>query len=896
MRSRPTPLRLSSPPATRRTRGRRRGSTFLLVLSVLALAILISVTLTYIARLDVISARNFVDSVGARIAVNSGLAAAPPFLSRYELVTARTQLWAKPLGALSADDPNLRYRQNRLANETGDHRRGNGVREQQLLGASRKETERENRRSGNGVASAIFAGGPPPRMLQDLVADDLSGKLNINAAGSVQALAEGREGEGCGMGVHELMLERALAQMLEEANLDPSLARNIALDICEYRLGEDLAPGLAGVDDNANSAKAQPGGDGIDNDRDGEIDNLEEADMAIERAEAQIPWIAESLRRLGGAAANRPSMLALEGNGLDDLGLGREKDDPAEGMDEPAERFLDVRQRASGDDKLFPSVEWLRGLPSVTEEVYQAIAPHVTTFSLSKNAVLIGDEAIARLNLNRASFPDILARLRSVYGADVPDRLLVQFACNIADARDPDRVRTQHAASDGTIILGVEKVPFITEVYPDSRTLAEDGDDGQFIEIHNPWDEEISLEGWTLEVSGRRHRLSVKRPLPAGGWVIITDDADDRRDPASDQNAEKRQGSFFAVFGLVASPPARQISELSEFVLDDRSGVVRLLDARGELVDEFRYNNSLGEGSTQSHQRLHPALNASTIAAATPFAQAAGAPAEALQEFFSSDRRRDSLFASPADLMEISSAWVAASAETNAAANDARLWQRPTLAVLKTSPIAAAPIPPANPVLTGLTGLTPSPSSTAPIPPAAPTAPTAPTLSSVGTMSNLDAGLVDLFYLGPMTEASAEYRTGLININTAPAAVLMALPGMTLELADAIAAHRETVERRVAEAGEDASGLLPEVPFSRPSELLSNESLWPATISRADRIKAFSKMANLISVSSSAFEVASVLLERDASGTRLVRQRSACGVVALDEPGGGRLIACGSQR
>jgi hypothetical protein len=799
-----------------RPAGGRRGSTFLLVISILALTVLISATLAYNARLDLLAARNYSDRTGARIAVASGLSAAPPFLMRFTAVTAPTQLWAKRYGSVRADDANF------------------------LLSRAR-----------NGELTAHGAAPAPPAATlpstyQDRIVVDLAGRLNINWAGSLASWDAKREGEGSGLGVHELRLEAALAAILEQEKLDAGLAGSIAREILETRLGADRAPGAEGVDDNGNAARTRLENDGLDNDHDGSIDNPEEALLSVERLDRDIRWVADSIRRVDSSDRELP-FFALENNGLDDWGLGDARDD--EGIDEPAEARGDFRRPAAGDDFILPTTRFLETLPSVTPAIAARLAPYITTFSVSPNVVVVEGAVLPRLNLHTADYDAIVAQLRAVYEARLPDDLLVQYALNVVDRRDPDTTRTEGSTKDGVVLRGFEVVPFITEVYPNARTLSEQGDDGQFIEIHNPWNEPIDLKGWSLKAGGVT--AAFEKELPAGGYLVVTDDDQDMNDPEENQDSGARTGSLFGIFGVVESGLNRQIVEVPGLSLGDEFGLAQLIDPNGEVADEFAWKNELLDGTTMSHQRLHPAFALDAIIPATPLAPTQEWERRRdLPAFFTVPERNDALFSSLAELLAVPSGWLDKHG-ADAAGKLALVDQFPRIS---------------------------------------------------GGDRNLDGAITDLFFLGPPASAQADlsgldpdvarvvleeayeqaFRHGLLNINTASRPVLMALPGMDERLADAIVAWRDEVLARVRESEESA---LPEVPFARPSDLLANDELWDG-VSDDARIAQYGKMANLITVSSAAFEVTSFILKRDENDPTLLKRQAVRGIVALDSPRG----------
>src|SRR5690606_3549172 len=119
---------------------------------------------------------------------------------------------------------------------------------------------------------------------------------------------------------------------------------------------------------------------------------------------------------------------------------------------------------------------------------------------------------------------------------DKNEALLLQYAANLADFSDDDDEPTI-LDRDGNVItgidlnnpaalrnytIGVEQVPLISEVYPDSLTSLGFADAGQFVEIANPWNRSVSLQGWTIRTSGGGS-VTLAATLPANGYLVITD-------------------------------------------------------------------------------------------------------------------------------------------------------------------------------------------------------------------------------------------------------------------------------------------------------------------------------------------------------------------------------------
>jgi hypothetical protein len=403
---------------------------------------------------------------------------------------------------------------------------------------------------------------------------------------------------------------------------------------------------------------------------------------------------------------------------------------------------------------------------------------------------------------------------------------LVQFAVNVLDRRDLDRVPTRMPLPGvpGFEAVGLEVIPFITEVYPDSRTSLEDGDGGQFVEIHNPWDVELSLQGWSLRITGST-RVGLRGVLPPRGYLIVTDNYNDEGRGRSVQDSSRRYGSFFGIFQEAPNHRSRQLIESTQLALPDTNGRVELLDDRGNVVDEFRWSNHRGDGTTLSLQRLHPHLPVTQTLLATPFAMPRQADAERWASFYSINpddpELRDRPFLRVTDLMNVRAAWFDAEGHLRELT--------PTLEVREDGPDSR--------LLDHFVLEVPFASRGVAVEPER--------LSELRRRHDQD-GL----------------RFGRVNINTASEAVLVALPGVDREIANRIVAERSR-EDLAAMRGE--RGLAPGIVFQVPSDLLRHESIWRG-VSRAERLDRFGRMLPHISTSSVSFEVTSTFLRRRDSG------------------------------
>ncbi len=204
------------------------------------------------------------------------------------------------------------------------------------------------------------------------------------------------------------------------------------------------------------------------------------------------------------------------------------------------------------------------------------------------------------------------------------DRLLRQYAANLGDVLDDDNVPSHLADPNHpepwNDLLGLELTPFITEVYPDSVTRG--SDEGQFVEIYNPWSEPLSVQGWRLFVGGGVRGMMGSAMIPLtgqiapGGYLIITDQYDV---PAPE--SEPGTGCFLAIFGRKADETQRRVIQSAALDLPNKNSFVSLVNERGQLIDIFSYTDRAKSDSRESYQRPDPSMRAFLVAEATPFEQ-----------------------------------------------------------------------------------------------------------------------------------------------------------------------------------------------------------------------------------------------------------------------------------
>lgn len=752
----------------RRRLGARRGSTILLVISVLSLLVLLAVGMAFTSRIEMSTASNFGDGVQNRVAAITGVSS----------VSAKA-LQTLPKGAIGPLD--LSLEEDFLAARDGRPSDSDFLRDRIAAGAV----------SFSPIETAATA---------DVGLIDASARINVNAADAE-------------------MLARFFDLAGDELGLAID-ARAAANAIADVRLGPDGAPGRKGVDDDADSDERlvdDLAADGVDRTRSAsEIRSgvAAPADSAVidDLAETRAP------RRARADAERIAARRAL-----------------LTGIDEADEYVADIRLEAHGDDVRFGSLRDLLSHDAITaagldEAALDSLEPLMTVFSASIDQRMVDGEPAALVDINRATPEEIFQALSDLYGEGKNPDLLRQFALNIVDARDGDSVPTAWAGEQGAL-LGVERAPLITEVYPDSITAEDRGDDGQFVEIFNPWSEDISVDGWRLEGSGGV--VALRGKIAAQGYLVVTDDVDNRLDPTASDDLPGT-GSLYDIFGALPDNGRNRAVESPNFALPDAGDVeVRLVDADGNAVDVFAFRvrkDQLDE--LYSYQRENPLIRASLKRRATLFAQPARVTEPGAEEMARlANYPPDGPFASAVDVMDVFAGFSERDNPSNTVS-----WGFPVVGTLesadaRTADLAAHPSTIDGRVL-DIFGVEYRDYPDSP----------APTAED-------DMGL---FVADVPTEWALGLRPGVrhgrVNLNTAPAVVLGSLPGTTPAGARRVAQRRDLLVREVRD-GQGGDGVL----YAVPSDVLVDDDLLGAPKSGPERLGRFRSLWERAALNSRAF-------------------------------------------
>ncbi|MFN4227154.1 MAG: helix-hairpin-helix domain-containing protein [Candidatus Ratteibacteria bacterium] len=219
------------------------------------------------------------------------------------------------------------------------------------------------------------------------------------------------------------------------------LEKTLYFNIVNFRYGQDGKPGKIGIDDNKNSLIVLA--DGIDN----------------------------------------------NGNGI--------IDEQNEGIDEDAEFYF---IKPYGDDRPYFSPSEIKLVPGFGEKNYEKIKNYITTFSYDRD---LNRKEEKRIDINNADFYELVNFFKKM---GYPEKQAIQISLNIVDFRDKDSIPTVYKYKS-EYMTGIEKVPYLNEIdavkrweYRElviGRVFEEIG--GQFIEIFNPYPDQLDIGGWRIE-------------------------------------------------------------------------------------------------------------------------------------------------------------------------------------------------------------------------------------------------------------------------------------------------------------------------------------------------------------------------------------------------------------
>ena len=214
---------------------------------------------------------------------------------------------------------------------------------------------------------------------------------------------------------------------------------------------------------------------------------------------------------------------------------------------------------------------------TVGDNYSQLLADYVTFYSAEANLDINSNK---RLNINKATPKQIYDRLKTI----LPKELSAQLAVNIVNFRKTTDNIPEILTIDGITYRGVDINPFINEVMPYSKTPDQYGNRGNYVELLNPWNQSIQIDGWYLE--GAFGTIKLYGNIPAHGYMVITD----MYTPVSDFGEEVDNGyCYLADYGQV---PLSNLIIAKNLHMSKRGDHLQLYDEAGNLIDSFNYGNS----------------------------------------------------------------------------------------------------------------------------------------------------------------------------------------------------------------------------------------------------------------------------------------------------------------
>jgi hypothetical protein len=442
----------------------------------------------------------------------------------------------------------------------------------------------------------------------------------------------------------------------------------------------------------------------------------------------------------------------------------------------------------------------------------------------------------------------MFAALTAAY-PEVPPPTLAHFAANVVDYRDVDSEPTSLILEETQeIILGTEIVPFIVEVWPDSTTQVQDGDDGQFIEIFNPFDVPLSLAGWSLRIVGGP-AVALNGTLVPGGFLIVTDDYNEEHDPTPEDDISD-YGSFYDIFHAVPNGRNRILIEQTALEIPDSGGIIELRDAAGSLVDVFMYGGGAAGGLKRSYQRTDPRLRITQVARCTPYRLLPpGEPGDsplAAGLLLASTDIRNGPFTTALELFAIGGASMPSTAEA------APRWRRPAIGPDQPGFLDERLVD----LFTVWTDRVPVVADTV-------AALQTASISSPTTVAAVPAMIAP----APASEC------GRININAAPAPVLRALPGITETQIEHLLYGRQALGLAAPGRGALAYACL--------SELLADDVFWANAPDEA-RLRRTAQWINTITCTTNAYRIISENRPEPVQGPRIASRSKVEALVSTD--------------
>ncbi len=462
------------------------GYVLVVIIGILTILSLMAITFATLSRIETRATRNYTDSIKCEMVAKAGL--------EHALYVLRLDKFGTDTLAYDSDPPDLYDENYDWSGETWMPGGGD-------FSGTDYDNDGDNTNDSTWIyfpltdkagtsTTAISLPGNLLARYAVLITDDREARVNINVTGNKANSGSHTSNEGWST------FENDLSFVIEQApGLNSTDGDNIASDIIDTRLGSDNYPGTSTTNDNSGIVP-NPQTDGVDNDGDLIVDEaLEDTDEpnefnSISPYGDDVPFGLLSEAEIMGTSSYTSRLETIFNN----RGVSKSDQDSLNGW----------LTTYSADSIVCPSYPLDNG---------------TSTTMLNINALVNNEGAYtATGTYNSNKKAQMLVEVLTAGG--VPDVERQQMAVNIIDFVDSNGTVTAYNDGSNTY-YGVEKTPYINEVEAWTTT----GTD-EFIELFNPYDTNINIAGWTIELDAGATIIALTGPtILAQDYYVIADQA-----------------------------------------------------------------------------------------------------------------------------------------------------------------------------------------------------------------------------------------------------------------------------------------------------------------------------------------------------------------------------------
>ena len=473
------------------------GYILIVIVGILTVFSLMAVTFATLSRVETKASRNYADSVKCETVARAGL--------EHALYTIRLDKFGTDTIAYNNDSGDTNYDYSGDASWPGDG----------IFDGSDYDNDGDSTNDSRWVyfpattsASDIRLPGNLRARYAVLITDDREARVNINATGNHPGAGSHISNEG--WSTFEIDLEDLIERKIPgKGNV---LVNSLISTHTYARFGADSDPGTPGDDDPGRIP--DPQNDGIDNDGDWTIGNDDNPANGIpDSAESNVDVLSEyqdeanEFNPISPIGDDVPFDILTEAEimGASTYTSKLEKIFNDEGISQSDQESLkDYLTTYSADTILCPD--------------YTLDSPGTSTTMLNINALINNEGAYDDAEVYYDSDKKVEMLIDVLTAGGVPDVERQQLAVNIKDFIDSDGTSTTYLDISGDTYYGVDKgTPYINEVEAKPGAM-------EFIELYNPYDEDIDISLWTIEGT-TMGTVTITDPasILAGGYYVIAD-------------------------------------------------------------------------------------------------------------------------------------------------------------------------------------------------------------------------------------------------------------------------------------------------------------------------------------------------------------------------------------